>query len=131
MVKFRFLPHTADVLFEAFGKTFPEALENAALALFHEIGRAEARESFEIEESALNKEELVVSFLSRLLTESEIREIVLARVEILEYEEQENKVRARVWGERKRPAHSVKGVTYGMLEVKKKNGWRIQVLLDV
>lgn len=132
MDKFRFLPHTADVLFESFGSTFPEALENAALALFKSIGEAEPKEGFELEESAVNREELVVSFLSRLLTEMDIREMVFAKVEVLEYDEKENRIRARILGENRRPQHSVKAVTYGMLQVeKKKSGWRIQVLLDV
>ncbi len=33
MEKFRYLPHTADMRFMAYGKDFGEALENAALAL--------------------------------------------------------------------------------------------------
>ena len=41
-------------------------------------------------------------------------------------------VRAKVWGEHTLPKECVKGVTYHMLKVEKKNGfWRIQVLLDV
>ena len=31
--KFRYLPHTADIEFSAYGKDVPEAMENAALAL--------------------------------------------------------------------------------------------------
>jgi SHS2 domain-containing protein len=34
MEKFKFFEHTADVEFEAYGKTLEEAFENAALAMF-------------------------------------------------------------------------------------------------
>ncbi len=34
MQKFRYVKHTADVAFIAYGKTFGEALENSALAMF-------------------------------------------------------------------------------------------------
>ena len=33
-MKFKYLPHTADIKFQAFGKTLDQAFENAALATF-------------------------------------------------------------------------------------------------
>ena len=49
LVKFKFLAHTADRKFQAFGKTLEEVFENSALALFNivydeKIGRASCRE---------------------------------------------------------------------------------------
>ena len=36
-MKFVFLPHTADVKFQAYGKTLEEVYENSALALINRI----------------------------------------------------------------------------------------------
>lgn len=130
--KFTFLEHTADELFEARGKTFEEALQNAALAMFSHIGEASDKESFEVKEKGGTKEELVVFLLSTLLSEMQVREMVLSRIEVLEHDEKENRVTVRAYGEKKRPTRSVKGVTFHMLEVKEEEGrWRIRVLLDV
>lgn len=130
--RFRFLEHMADVLFEARGKTFEEALRNAALAMFSYIGNAEDRESFVLKEKGGSKEELVVFLLSSLLSEMEVRGMVLNRIDILEYDEKKNGIRVRAFGEKKEPTHSVKGVTFHMLQVKEGEGeWRIRILLDV
>lgn len=130
--KFRFLEHVADQLFEARGKTFEEALGNAALAMFSYIGSAKDGKSFILKEKGGSKEELVVFLLSSLLSESEARGIVLSRIDVLKYDEKKNEIEVRAHGEEKMPIHSVKGVTFHMLQVKEEKGeWKIRVLLDV
>jgi len=129
---YEFLEHTADVFFKAYGSSFKEALENAALALFETVGFSETdKEKVEIEVNAPNKEELVVKFLSEILTEIDIREMTFKKIEITEINEKHAK--AFVYGDNTRPKDSVKAVTYHMLEVKnpEENKWYIQVLLDV
>ena len=37
---YRFLEHTADIMFEAYGGSYPEALQNAAKAMFSVFGAA-------------------------------------------------------------------------------------------
>ncbi len=133
-VKFRYLEHTADVLFEAFGKNFKEALKNAAIALFNTVGKADPKEEVTIETAAQTREELVVYFLSDLLSEMDIREMVFSEVniEVLKEAEGDFYVRAIVKGDHVLPMESVKGVTFHRLKVEQKDeGWRIQVLLDV
>jgi SHS2 domain-containing protein len=132
--KFRYLEHTADVLFEAFGSTFQEALENSALALFNTVGIASPKKSVEIETYAPTREQLVVYFLSDLLTSMDIKEMVFSSIKITELVETEGKfyVKAVAKGEQTQPRESVKAVTHHMLEVQQTSGgWRIQILLDV
>jgi len=129
---FKFLEHTADIYFEASGKTFREALENSALALFECVGPAKSVEKVIINESAPSREDLVVFFLSRLLTEMDINEVVFSKVKITKLDEKSNSLSAEVFGEKKQPAHSVKAVTYHMLKVEPgKEGCKIRVVLDV
>ena len=132
MEKYEFLEHTADVLFKAYGSSFEEALSNAALALFETVGFSKTfRKKVEIEVQARNREELVVKFLSEILSEMDINEMTFKKIKILEIDE--NFVKANIYGDETRPKDSVKAVTYHLLEVKnpKPDKWTIQVLLDV
>ena len=73
--KFRYLPHTADFKFEAYGKTFEEALQNAASAMLNimfDIKRIKKENSpeakLEIKEKARSLEDLVWYVLQDLIT---------------------------------------------------------------
>ena len=78
-----FIDHTADIMFEAWGKDFKEALQNAALAMFSIMGHAKEKESFTLHERANSKEELAVYALYALLSHAEAEEMVLRTVSIL------------------------------------------------
>ncbi|MFP3279246.1 MAG: archease, partial [Candidatus Micrarchaeota archaeon] len=65
-IRFRYLPHTADIRFVSYGDTFKEAFENAARALLNimldtkRISRENSKVgSITIKESARTKEDLV------------------------------------------------------------------------
>lgn len=130
---FRFLEHTADIMLEANGKTYVEALQNAALGMFSVLGKSGAKEHFEISERAQNREELVVYALSSILSECEAREIVPCKTELMAFDEKKNSIGLKVWGEKKRPRDAIKAVTFHELAVlKEKDGnWKIRVLFDV
>ncbi|MCX8198002.1 MAG: archease [Candidatus Micrarchaeota archaeon] len=131
-MEYRFIEHTADLMFEAYGKDYPEALENAAKALFSVIGSAKASEKAEITVSAHSLEELTVQILADLLAYSDIHEMVFSKFKVAEFDEKENRATIFAWGEKRRPKDSVKAVTYHELLVKKDSkGWVIRVLLDV
>ena len=157
--RFVFLEHTADALFEARGKSFTGALENAAGALFAFVGESDlkkaakaepkgadelspakaakasskqAGEKLNISESAGSREELVVFFLSKLLSEMDSREMVFTKAKITSYDEKKHSVSAEVWGTHARPLRSVKAVTFHMLRIEEsKAECKIRVLLDV
>ncbi|MEM4633718.1 MAG: archease [Candidatus Anstonellaceae archaeon] len=132
MMEYRFLEHTADIMFEAYGKDYPEALENAAKALFSVMGNAKAEEVVDFHHSAHSLEELTVQLLADMLAYADAHEIVFSKFKVQEFDEQKNEVVLRAWGEKKRPRDSVKAVTYHELAVKKdKQSWIIRVLLDV
>lgn len=131
---FRYLEHTGDIMIEARGPSFPLALVQAAMAMFKVMGPAQSQIYFEVDESALSRDELVVYFLSKVLGEVEAREMVPSKVEVLRYTDgPAYRMRANIWGENKRPRDAVKAVTFHELKVEEdlRRGWRIQVLLDV
>ncbi len=131
---FRYLEHTGDIMIESRGPDFCAALVQAAMAMFKVMGPSRPVIYFEVDETALNRDELVVYFLSRVLSEVEAREMVPAKVEVLACATGPTwRMKAKIWGENRRPRDAIKAVTFHELKVEDdlKTGWRIQVLLDV
>ncbi len=131
-MEYKFLEHTADLLFEAYGKTYEKALQNAAKAMFSVFGDANEKEKASFKLSAHNIEELTVHALADLLAYMDTHEIVFSRIEVKKFDSKANSLEIDAWGEKKQPKDSVKAVTYHELMVKKgKDGWTIRILLDV
>ncbi len=127
-----FLEHTADILFEAYGKTYSEAFENSAHAMLSIFGTAGEKEAVPFSLSAHNLQELTVQALADMLAYMDTHEIVFSKVEVASFDEAKKSLSFIAHGEKKRPRDTVKAVTYHELMVKEdKEGWTIRVLLDV
>lgn len=139
MGSYRFLEHTADVLFEAYGETFQDALESAAAAMFEVMchtERIEGKKKFEVEERADRLENLTVFVLSTILAECEIKQVLPKRFEVRGFEEKDGEyvLNGVVWGDEwdnNKVKTDVKAVTHHLLEVERKKRVRIRVLLDI
>jgi SHS2 domain-containing protein len=141
--KYVLLEHKADVLFEARGKTFPEALEEAAQALFDTMAktkRLKEAKKVVVKQEAPSLEELVVFTLGALLTESDANELFFKRFKATKFEKTKEgfELEGVAGGEPEKPGFGgtvVKAVTFGELRVAKPDArnedWRIRVLLDV
>ena len=69
-MKFKYFDHTADIMFEAYGKTLEETFCNAGLAMFNiltDIRKVKAVKSFSIKVAADKLEKLIFDFLDELL----------------------------------------------------------------
>jgi SHS2 domain-containing protein len=131
-MKYRFLEHTADIMFEACGKSYEEAFENSAHAMLSIFGTAGESEHASFSLSAHNLEELTVQALADLLAHMDTHEMVFSKVKVGKFDAKENSLSFTAYGERKRPRDTVKAVTYHELLVKHdREGWTIRVLLDV
>jgi len=131
---YEFVNHTADIAVRARGKDFAQALEQAALAMFEVLGGKGAGEDarFEVEESAQNKQELAVYFLSSILSESEILGVLPSKIKIVEFSQKPLKIRAVVKGERAQRKDDIKAVTHHGAKVEEKGGeCIIEILFDV
>ncbi len=131
---YKFLEHTADIMFEAYGKSYPEALQNAAKAMFSIFGKAGESERAVFSISAHNLGELTVQALADLLAYMDTHEMVFSRLRVLEFDSKSNSLELEALGEKKRPRDAVKAVTYHeMLVAQDKDGgqWTIRILLDV
>ncbi|AKB52727.1 Archease [Methanosarcina barkeri str. Wiesmoor] len=140
--QYEYLDHTADIKFQAYGKTREEVFENAALAMFNviidtkKISGDTAREIFL---KSPDLESLLVDWLSELLYLFEVDEIVFRefRVDNIREENGEYSITAQALGEKydlkSLPFETeIKAVTYNQLEITKTaDGWKAQVVVDI
>jgi len=141
MEKFVFHEHVVDVLFESFGFSFEEALENAALAMFTviaDVEKVKGDEKIEVEEKAESLEELVAYTLSSLLSELDSREMFFSKFAVSSFKKIKEgfAVKGVAYGSPAEPELGrtfVKAVTYHEIKVEQReNGqWHIHVLLDI
>ncbi|MGC9113561.1 MAG: archease [Candidatus Micrarchaeia archaeon] len=143
MEKYVFLEHKADVLFEARGFTFQEALENAAQALFDTIADTSSlceEEAVQVEERAENLEDLANFVLADLLSEGDARETFFKHFSVKEFKKVEGgyELKGVAVGCEMKPENgrtAVKAVTHHETRVTppqgKRGHWTIKMLLDI
>ncbi len=136
---YEFLEHTADVMFRAYGSTWSEVFERAALATFAamvDVDKVRAVERRIIELAAETLEELLYAFLSELIYLKDAEGLVFSKFRVSIEGNGPYKLRAEVWGEKVRPEHNpradVKAITFHEMELGETDGKKYaQVVLDV
>lgn len=136
MQKFKFLEHTADVKFQAFGKKVEEVFENSALAFKEAVcGKRKIKEEKEkiIKVNGKDFESLMYVFLEKILYLLEAEDFFISKVK--EIEIKNFRLKARIVGDSAKNykfTNSVKAITYSEMFIKKRgNRWISQVVLDV
>ncbi|MBM4241752.1 MAG: archease [Euryarchaeota archaeon] len=139
-MKFEFFEVTADVGYRAYGKNLEEAFENAALAMFEVITdtskiKPEKERIIDIESE--DHGALLYDWLTELLFLHDSEYLIFSRFKV-EIEKKDNlyHLKGTVWGEEfnsdvHEPRDEVKAVTYHLMDVKKKDGYMVQVILDI
>ncbi len=135
---YKYLEHTADAKFRAFGKNFEEALSNAVTAMFGmmtRIDEVESRVKEKIEIKAEDMKSLVFDFLDELLYLLDTKGIVFTHLENVKFDPENYKVSATAVGDlyKNYEMHgSIKAVTYNEMVVEKeKDKYVIQVVVDI
>ena len=138
MEKYRFLEHTADALFEAFGESFEELLVNSAKAMcsvMYDLEKVEPKEKVLVKAEGKSKEELLHNFLGVVLFEIQSNEIIFKGFKVLELSDESAEIELQ--GEKiDRKKHElksdIKAVTWHEFSVKEEgNKWTAKVLVDV
>ncbi|MBI4995188.1 archease [Candidatus Peregrinibacteria bacterium] len=134
-LNFKYLPHTADAKFQAFGETFEQALQNAGRAmtnLITDVSKIKSREKYKINITSPSTEDLVVDFLNELLFLLETKGFLMQDAEL---KINKNALTGVLCGDsvKNYEMHGhVKAATYNDLKIARKNGkWMIQVVADV
>ncbi len=140
-MKYKFLEHTADIKFQAFGKTLEEAFSNAAIAMFEVIIKTEKIEkniTKKIETESEDRESLLYKWLEELLFLLDTEFFMLNSVKNIKITKKGKKyfLKADVVGDTFKEEYgrhgAVKAVTYNEMFVKEEKGKAtVQVVLDI
>lgn len=140
MKKYEILEHTADVGIRAYGKDLNEAFENAAIGMFDlitDVEKVEPIGEYKVILEALDTEQLLVDWLSELLFIHTVKGIMLTKFGV-RIEEEEGKwqlignASGELYDQKKHPYNTeIKAVTHHILEIKKSDGYTVQVLFDI
>ena len=136
-MQYKFLLHTADVKFQAFGKTLAEAFQNCAYALTdtitnHKKVKPATEKTLSIESE--NQESLLYDFLEQFLILLDSEGFLLNKIKSLKIAK--NKLTAKIIGDTRPENYEIdthiKAVTYQEMFIKKEKGqYIIQVILDI
>jgi len=138
--KFRFLDHTADAKFQAFGRTLEEAFANAALAvasLMWDPAKVGPMLDHLVDVQGRDLEQLLVRFLGEIIYVFETRGFLVAAVPDLTIDKEDGGLRLRaVFKGDNQPAQyvifgHVKAVTYNEMRIDQGCPVTVQVVVDV
>ena len=139
--KYKFMPHTADAKFRAYGKNMEEAFENAAYALTdvmtdHRKVKAKVKKEISIESE--DRKALLYDFLEKLIVLVDTDSFVLSKVEMLKIKQVEGgfELKAKFSGdnviENYEIKTSIKAATYQEMEISEEKGKvMLQAVVDI
>lgn len=138
---YKFLEHTADILFQAQADTLPELFIQCGLAVEEsqvQLDKVEAKEKVSFEKKGKKIDLLLFDFLDELIFYKDAEQLVFSQFEIkIEGKEGSYRLKCTAAGEKinvkkHQPKVDVKAITLHQFEVKKENGvWKAQVLIDI
>jgi SHS2 domain-containing protein len=135
MEKFIFLPHTSEIKFKAYGKTFSEVLENAVLAVASFIAKdnkIKPKKAKTISVHGSDKENLLYKLIEEQISLVDTENFVTAKAEI---QVLGNNLKVIFYGDDAENYHGldqIKAPTYAEIHVKEIQGfWETQMVLDV
>lgn len=140
MERYRFLRHTADAKFQAFGTTLEEAFINAALAtasLMWDWEKIEKKIEYRVEVSGKDLMQLLSSFLEEIIYLLDSKMFLLGFPENLRIEKKGSLhvLKALFKGDKhsdKYKIHGdVKAITYNEMEIEQNVHFMVQVVVDV
>lgn len=125
-IKYEYLDHTADVQLHAWGDTLEEAFEQCAMAMFGymtDIRKVEIGAVHRIEAEGHDLQSLLFHFLDELLFLFSAEPYIVAKkVKITEFDRDDFRIRATVYGEefiigKHSQEAEVKAITYSAMQI--------------
>lgn len=140
MQKFKYLQHTADAKFQAFGESIEEAFTNAALAmvsLMWDPEKIETKIEHKLCVTGRDEKQLLLNFLEDILFRLDSLMFLVKTVEKVRLVRENNRflLEARLVGdaysEKYKTFGEVKAVTYNEMEIVKNHHFMVQVVVDM
>ncbi len=140
MERYRFLEHTADAKFQAFGKTLEDAFSNAALAtasLMWDWKTIEQNVEHRVAIEGKDLMQLLCSFLEEIIYLLDSRSFLLGFPEDVKIEKKESiytlkaLFRGDNFSEKYKIHGDVKAITYNEMEIENNDRFMVQVVVDM
>lgn len=140
MERYRFLEHTADAKFQAFGKTLEEAFTNAALAtasLIWDWEKVEKKIEHKVEIEGKDLKQLLNSFLEEIIYLLDSKMFLLSFAEKVRIEKKGNRYALKAvfkgdkYSEEYKIYGEVKAITYDEMEIEDNDHFMVQVVVDI
>lgn len=134
-MKYKYLEHTADIKFQAFGKNLEEAFVNSAYAMMKVLfeGRVKGNKIKRIKIKGIDEKSLLYNFLEEILFLLNTEYFLLSEVSRAEIKN--NELTAELIGDDSRSYNlglDIKAVTYNDMFIKReKSKFTIQVVIDI
>jgi len=138
--RYRFLPHTADAKFQAFGTTLEESFVNAALAtasLMWDWERIDRTTEHRVQVEGKDLKQLLVGYLEEIIYLSESKMFLLGAVDEIRVEKKREgfSLVALFRGDRTSEKYTlfgdVKAITYNEMVIEQNDQVMIQVVVDI
>lgn len=139
-MKFRFLEHTADIKFQAFGKTLNELFKNSGLALKEIMSEDKVKVKIKKQIGVHSEQDLegaLYNFLEEFLVLFDSENFLVSKILKMKVEEKSGTyfISCEIWGDDAKNyeiSNHVKAVTYNEMFVKKRGDKFIsQVVVDI
>jgi len=147
-MKYKFLSHTADIKFQAFGNSLEEAFENSFEALKQVIvdkTKIKNKKTITIKVKGNDLKELLYNFLEETLFLLDAKDFIVGEIKNIKIDKDKFQLTGEVVGDMAsdyKISNDVKAITYNDMEIvspskngvsqtKYKNKFVIQVVLDV
>ena len=133
-MKYRFLEHTADMKFQAFGKTLEQAFENSVLAVSSHLSGEKPVKSSKKKKVKLegnDKKSLFYNLLDEVIFLLDAESFLVSKAKI---NIKENTLNIEFSGDdaSKYNIDEIKAATYAEMEIKQtKDGWQVQAVMDI
>lgn len=140
MEKYRFLEHTADAKFQAFGETLEEAFCNAALAtasLMWDWEGIEQNVEHRVKIEGKDLKQLLCSFLEEIIYLLDSQSFLLGFADHIKIEQKEKEYTLKAFfkgdsfTEKYKIYGDVKAITYNEMEIESNDYFMVQVVVDM
>ena len=138
MAKYILIDHTADIGIDVFGDSLQELFSHAAFALFDiitDLSRVEGKYEYKISVSGIDKEQLLVNWLSELLYLHDVKNLLFNNFYVADITVNQLNavVRGEAFIENKHVIKTeMKAVTYHNLSIiQEDHRWKARVIFDL
>lgn len=133
-MKYEILEHTADLKIRAFGRLLEELFNNILAAMVEATKPIIINQTASVEEikiKAENLENLLIDFLSEVIYQTDLNDVVYTKAEFKKITEKG--LEGKIFGQKIKTFETeIKAITWHELEIKKINNlWQATVVFDV